>query len=558
MRDAARPAADRGSGLPAARALLLLPALFAFAVQSPSLSHDFAGDDPQVILANPQITGGASLLDLVRSDWFDSGGTSAIGYYRPVTKASFRITWALAGPSAFAFHLGSLAAHASAVLLLTLLLARLFDLRVALLGGALWGVHPMTVQAVQNVTARSDVLAGAFLLASLALVARWARTRSAGPLAAASVAAALAVGAKESAVLLPAAAFVLVLALGERARRAAAAAGATGLGVCAVLAARLAVVKVAPLENPLASLGPGLRLASVLKAVGAYAVSLVTGRPIVRLPQVPDGFLDACVVAGLLVVAALAGLALATRLRGPAAFGAVLLGATLAPALAVWHLRISMWKGEVPLAERWLYLPAAGAAVLAACVLARLPERAGTLAGAALAAALAFGTWQLTPAYASEETYNDWVADLYLAAPPRNPREEYLARFFRARRLRDERRNEEALAELVAADALAPFLPGHLWQMAEVQLALGRPADAVRTLERLLSPAFRNDPAASEQRISMGDDSIARIPASETWLFLSRARAAAGDVEGARAAHTEALRHARAAGSRLAPPTPGG
>lgn len=558
MTDDVRPAPGRerrpGASSRAWRAaLLLLPALLAFAVQSPSLSHEFAGDDLQVILANPQVTGGASLLDLLRSDWFDSGGTSGIGYYRPVTKASFRLTFALAGPSAFAFHLGSLAAHAAGALFLAIVLARLLDLRVALLGASLWAVHPMTVQAVQNVAARSDVLAGLFFLATLALVGRWVRSPGAVGLAAAGVTSALAIGSKESAALLPAVALVLALVHGAAPRRAAAAGAATGLGVAAVLAVRFAVVNVAPLPNPLAELGVGLRLASVLKAVGAYALSLLTGRPIVRLPQVPESFLDPGVLAGAVVTAALLALLAATRFRSPAALGVVLLGAALAPALAIWHLRISMWKDEVPVAERWLYLPAAGAAILAACLLARLPERAGTLAGAGLAAAFAFGTWQLNPVYASEEAYNDWAAGIYLASPPRNPREEYLARFYRARLLRDARRNEEALAELTAADRLAPWLPGHLWQMAEVQLALGRPGDAVRTLEWFLSPAFRDGPAALAQRIAMGDDSVSRIPAADAWRFLSRARAAAGDEGGARAAHDEALRLAR----RGAAPVPG-
>ena len=559
MRDVARPAHDQHA--PARHPALATspgrrhhPPPHPKAVQKPSLSHDFAGDDLQIILGNPQITGAAPLLDVVRTDWFDSDGTGAIGYYRPVTKASFRLTFALAGPSAFAFHLGNLATHAVAVLLLTVLLAQFYGLRLAVLGATLWGVHPMTVQAIQNVAAYSDVLAAAFFLATLALVARWVRTAGPGWIAASFLTAALAFGSKESAILLPVAVLALVLALGADTRRAVFAAVVTGLSVGGILAVRLAVVKVAPLGSALAGLDAGRKLASILKAIGTYARSLLTGNPIVKLPQVPDGFFDAGVLAGLLVVVALAGVLIATRLRSPASVGVVVLGVSLAPALAIGHLRISMWEGEIPLAERWLYLPAAGAAILAAGLLARLPARTGNLAGAGLAAALAAGTWQLNPAYASEDAYNDWVAGMYIEEPPRNPREEYLARFFRARMLRDERRNEEALAELVAADAIGPWLPGHLWQMAEVQIALGRPAEAAKTIERFLSPAFRDEPAALAQRVAMGDDSIWRISAADGWLFLARARAAAGDADGARAAHAEAVRHARSAGERLAAP----
>lgn len=552
-RPAIRPVSRTAARLSRA-ALLLVPAILAFAAQSPSLSHDLAGDDLQIILANPQITGAVSALDILRTDWFDSGGATSIGYYRPVTKASFRLTWALAGPDGLAFHFVSLVAHAAGVLILTLLLAQLFDDRIAVLGASLWGLHPMTVQAVQNVAALSDVLAGGFFLATLALVALWVRTRHAGWLAASSLPAALAVGSKESAVLVPAAAFVLVLCLGSRVRKAFDAALVTGVGVGAVLALRLSVLEVSPLPNVLATLNPGQKLAAILKAIGTYAVSLLTGHPIVTLPQVPDGFVDAGVLGGLLVAGTLVTVLVVTRLRTPAALGAVVLGASLAPALAIWHLRIPMWKGEIPVAERWLYLPAAGAAILAASALRLLPVRAGTLAGTGLAAALAFGTWQLNPAYASEETYADWAASFYLSTPPRNPREEYLSRVYRARQLQDAFRNEEALQELLAADAIAPWLPVHLWQMAGVQLALGRPEDAVRSLERFLSPSFRHHPDGLEQRIEMGDDSIGRIPLADSWRFLARAREAARDLDGAREARAMAAALDQESDSRLQRP----
>lgn len=506
---------------------LLVPAILAFAVQSPSLSHGFAGDDFLILLDNPQITGSSSLSELLLTDWFDSGGKGAIGYYRPVTKASFRLTWALAGPSPFAFHAGSLAAHAAAVLFLTALLVQLFDRRVALVGASLWGLHPMTVQAIQNVTARSDVLAGAFFLGTLALVATWARTGRSAWLAAAFLSAALAIGSKESAVLVPLAAGAVVLALGLGRRRAVVAFAATGLSAAVLLSLRLAVLHVSPLANSLSSLDPGRRLASIFKAIGTYALSLLAARPIVRLPQVPSGFLDPGVVAGVAVTVALLAVLASTRLRSPAALGVVVLGTSLVPALAIWHLRIPMWKDEIPVAERWLYLPAAGLALLASSVLQRLPRRASLLAGTGLAAALALGTWQLNPAYASTDAYNDWAADEFLSSPPRNPRESYLAHFFRARRLRDEGRDEEALRELLAADRVGPWLPDHLWQMAEVQISLGRGDEAVATVERFLSPSFRQDPAGIAQRIEMGNDSLERISGASGQQLLARARAAA-------------------------------
>ncbi len=193
-----------------------------------------------------------------------------------------------------------------------------------------------------------------------------------------------------------------------------------------------------------------------------------------------------------------------------------------------------MWKAEIPIAERWLYLPAAGTALLAAAALRRLPARYGVVAGTSLAAAFGLATTQVTPAYASAEAYRSWAADYVLSSPPRNPREAHLSHITRARRFRDEMRNDEALQELLAADRIAPWLPEHRWQLADVLLALGRPKEAVAVLERLLSPEFRFDPAGIAQRIEMGNDSLERLHADDTWRFLARAREAAGDEAGAR------------------------
>ncbi len=222
--------------------VLLLPAALAFLVQAPSLSHGFMADDFLIILGNPQITEPSSASDLLWTDWFDRGGTGSIGYYRPVTKASFRLTFALAGPSPFAFHLGNLAIHAVAVLLLTLLLLQLFERSIALVGATLWGLHPMTVQAVQNITARSDVLAGGFFLGTLVLVARWTRTGRWPWLFAAVFPAVLAMGSKESALLLPFAAGVVVMVLGGALRRSLLAFLATSISVVAALLVRFSVL----------------------------------------------------------------------------------------------------------------------------------------------------------------------------------------------------------------------------------------------------------------------------------------------------------------------------
>jgi tetratricopeptide (TPR) repeat protein len=162
----------------------------------------------------------------------------------------------------------------------------------------------------------------------------------------------------------------------------------------------------------------------------------------------------------------------------------------------------------------------------------------------------------MTPAYASAEAYRSWAANYVLSSAPRNPREEHLAHLTRARLFRDELRNGEALRELLAADRVAPWLPEHRWQLADALLALGRPKEAVTVLERLLSPEFRFDPAGIAQRIDMGNDSMERLPAVDTWRFLARARMAAGDEAGARDALSKADHIAPLTQHQLVPTNP--
>lgn len=500
-------------------------------------------DDQKLILENPQVTESGHLRELFTTDWFDTGGAGRIGYYRPVIKLSLRATWAVAGGRAWAFHLGNVLAHAVAVFFLALVLVRLLPPVPAALGASIFAVHPATVQAVDIVTARSDVLAAAFSLAACAALAAFADTGRRMLLVALPLAALAAFGSKESALLLGVPLVALGLAKRLAPGRLAAALVPVFMVEALFLVVRARLVHVMPSPNSLANLPAGEKALGVLAAVGVYAGHLATGLPILRLPPVPTDTTPA-VVAGTAILLIASVVLARNRLRSPACFGIVLLFSSLAPALAIWLIHVPRWKDQLPVADRWLYLPAAGAGVLAAVLLARAPRKLALVGGSCLLAAFGATAVERARMYRSEEALTEYIAPEYLGAKPEelNPLDRYLAIKIRAQKHLVAGEIGAGLADLLEADRIAPALPDHLPVVAQAELELGHPERAAQALERLLSPGFAENPDLIQQRLDFGNDTMGRFDRAAAWHLLGRARWAAGHRAEADAAFSEAAR----------------
>ena len=505
-----------------------------------------------LILRNPQITGPLSMKQLLLSDYFDTGSaqTPAIGYYRPTVKLAYRVTYVLAGPNPHAFHLVDVMVHALTALVLAALIASLLGVWPAVLAASVFAVHPSNVEAVDIVTAQSDLWAALFCLTALWTFTRWNAARRPGWLVASLAATALALGAKESVFLLPVAVFGLALALGSPLRRALVSSSGHLAVWAAMFALRLLAVKAHPIPNALAAAPLWARVAAEFKVVAEYAPALLLGRPILFLPKIPtQPFEPAVIAGGLLVGAVVVGLA-KTRLRSTAAFALGFGALVLAPALVLWDLHIPSWKDELPMADRWLYLPTAALAILFACALVRL-RRPALQAALAIALTLALGALTLsrTEVYASPDSYFAFFVE---EALPRDatlsPLDRYLLRLYSGYLLKKEGRLGDALHSLQAAQALAPWLPDAYKQLADVQLRVGDPAGAASTLERLLSPEFAEAPAGIAQRAAFENDTLTRMELAPLWALLGRARAAIGKWREAASAFTEAARRARSSG----------
>lgn len=349
-----------------------------------------------VVLANPllhdapiAITGNDAVQRLALSQVWERdfwgmeprAGTPWSGSWRPLVTLTWAAQARSVGNAPSLYHAGDLAIlGAAAAVLFALLEALGTDRRLAAAAAGLFAWHPALTEAVASAVGRADLLAGALLLAGLLAQVRRRQAAALALLGASML-------CKESAV---GGAFVMIAlawARGEGRRSL----GFQG-GCVAVLAGYLfvrsatlgglgAVPMIAATDNPLVGAGAGTRLAAALDllwlagrlVVAPYGLNHLYATGTIDVPRA------AAATAGALLLTALAFLA--WRFRDPrVALGGALFAFPLLPALHV------VAPAGVLFAERWLVLPLAGAACLAAWAI----RRPAILA--AVAVALAIGT----------------------------------------------------------------------------------------------------------------------------------------------------------------------
>ncbi len=180
----------------------LLVFVLAWLAYGAALAGDYVFDDLHSVYANPAIHD----LGNVGRFWTDpSAFSSGLGrMYRPALLTSFAVNWAIS-PAAWSLKAGNVLLHAGTAVLLFAWAWRLSRrLRASAVVAALFAVHPLASEAVNLVSARSEVLAAFGML--LALHAHLSWERSGGrllPVVGMLVGAVLACGSKETGVVLP-------------------------------------------------------------------------------------------------------------------------------------------------------------------------------------------------------------------------------------------------------------------------------------------------------------------------------------------------------------------
>ena len=341
---------------------LLLCLILAAVCYSNSLSNAFILDDILIVAANERIRHIQPIQFLLQPYWKD---LNHAGIYRPLTIFSFSLEYPIWRMWAPGYRLVNLLLHALNGWLVYLLARSLLGSPIAAFGAAaVYVIHPMQTEAVVSIVGRSELLAAALFFAAW-LAFRKGRT---GWSAAAYL---LATFAKESAITFPLIAMV-EMALGEggirevrRSWRRFACLAATGISYLCI---RFYVLGGLGIPKSGQYLNGTLTLSQRWMTSGRvflqyfrllFAPIRVTGD--YDFNSIPlAGFSDWDAWAGLGLVAACIVAAVMVAKRRPAiTLGILFFFITLLP-VSNWIMPIALL-----MAERFLYMPAFGFALLA-------------------------------------------------------------------------------------------------------------------------------------------------------------------------------------------------
>ena len=322
------------------------------AIYANTLGNSFQYDDRHAIVENDHIQSLSSIPGfLTHPEHFSRDADKAM--YRPVFLASLALNHAWSGYETYSYHLINILLHALASIFVWLLFAELrLSGCLALLGGAVFAVHPLVTEPVNYISSRSELMVALFVLASIWLYLRSCRPhealsrRRALLLRSGSVACfAAALGSKEVGIVLP-----LLLLLADRCggrswRPQVVAYVPYGLVAGVYLLYIRSFVGTALVDEPVRSLS--LQLGTQLKALPYYAQLVVMPTALsVRHAFSESSLAELPVILSLLAVVSLIAVASAGRdARGGGAhtrpregltgFGLAWMGIVLMPTFVV-------------------------------------------------------------------------------------------------------------------------------------------------------------------------------------------------------------------------------
>lgn len=512
----------------------------ALAASVASLRNGFVYDDVWVIEKDARVHSLSGLPRLLTEPYWTRDRRDRI--YRPVTTASFALTWAMGGGSPLSFHAANVALHLVVVSLVLALAGALLG-RGAVVAALWFAVHPIHVEAVANAVGRAELLAAAaYLGAVLAYRAEGEAARAApdgrrrAVLALTALAcAALAFGSKEHALTLPAALLVtdfwdarvagemlrarlarralllgavLVLAVGYLAARAAVAGAALGGGNVA-----------AGLEN----LTVAGRLIVMVPAALVWARLFVFPLHL-SVDYSPNAFVPAATLGpshalALVLVAGAAALVWRLRRRAPAlGFALAWLAVTTSVAANV------VVPTGVLIAERVLYLPSVGVAIAAGALWELLPAtRAVWTATAVALALLSTRTLARIPVWQDEERFYQAL----LTDAPRSYRSHW-ARGARAFDRGDARTGEREYREAISIFPLDAavyqelgerYLAAGLFDAADRFLTASYRLDSLRSDAAFQAVEARTRAGRPDSAVALGEEALRRFPGAPMLLL---------------------------------------
>jgi tetratricopeptide (TPR) repeat protein len=565
----------------AIRAALVIAAFAPFAA---TLFFGYVYDDKAIVLHNSQLDGWKSLVRVWSSPYWSTGGADQFGLYRPLLMAMFAVIWNGAHKFAIAFHFVIVVLHVVATLLLARLLRRAVGRWPAAIGALWFAIHPVHVEAVANISNSSEILVAIWTLLLALLLVNGAPPRG-WRVIIAGVLYAGALLSKESGVVTPALALLVAWGWNTPPRAATpaprmlfgawrATLTAWALVLAAVVAARSAVLggvigTVSIAAPGIEGLSPGQRIWAMLSLGGRVARLLVwptTLNPHYGPSVFPSGA-AASIAALSTILVMLAALGASWWLARNSANrdARPLVGLCWAVVAFLPASNLLTATGQI-LAERTLYVPSIGVALVVAWIVDR---------------ALADAAAPATPAAASRTRFVAALVALFFVVT-------CVRGFLMTRRYAAEWRNEATLfTHMIRADslsyrgyqmlanvnesqghhaesvrlyarayALRPSDPTLLTDYGEYLLETRRPRYALAIGERLFRHTdMWTDPRAVDVLLNAtarvwGADSVlasARrlqtvAPSARASLFIGLAYEARGDSTAALAAYREGLR----------------
>lgn len=141
-----------------------------------------------------------------------SGFTDVALFYRPLSSLSYAVEYPLWGVSPSGYHFTNVVLHAVAAVLVVITIKEMTTQPlVGYLSGVLFTVHPLAVNVVPAISRRQDILVSIFVLGTLFLFVRSRRADRLRLFGGAVVAYVLALGAKETALVVPGLIFLWVM-----------------------------------------------------------------------------------------------------------------------------------------------------------------------------------------------------------------------------------------------------------------------------------------------------------------------------------------------------------
>ncbi|HZS59489.1 MAG TPA: tetratricopeptide repeat protein [Gemmatimonadaceae bacterium] len=389
----------------------LIIAVLAVVCYANAVANGFVSDDAGIIRDNPLVHSVSGLWRAwIHSYWPE---VDKAGQYRPLVIASYTFDQAVLHAGAWWVHLVNVLWHAAFCVLLYRFLSVLLAPTGALFGSAWFAVHPVHVEAISMGVGRAEVMAAVFVLLA------WMAHRERRPLA--TLWFALALASKESGIVFLGLAVLNDVLLEPKPRRALEERRALYLTYGLVSAVYALVLQTLFAHQPFVIHAPiwdyattGQRWLTMLRVVPEY-LRLLLAPVDLRVDYSPKTIdlvttVTPAVVFGVgLLVLVMVAVVVSWRRAPAVAFGLLWFLIAIAPVSNV------LFASGIVIAERTLYLPSVGAAVVAGWIFERaivVRPRAVVALSGALCAAFVVRSWTRTPFFHDKRRYLiSWVEE---------------------------------------------------------------------------------------------------------------------------------------------------